>query len=78
MKAARGERLGSKLKPKLSSGIQSGGVYSLRDAKRLLRMDSHYIVAEVEAGRLKGRRERNRWIFLGQSLIDWVLGDKKP
>lgn len=74
----RGSNLGSKLPLRRPTSIDAGGVYSLRDAKRLLRMDSHYIVAEVEAGRLKGRRERNRWIFLGQSLIDWVLGDKKP
>lgn len=49
--------------------------YSLRQAQRLLRRDSSRVRADIEAGRLQGRREGNRWVILGYALLAWLRGD---
>ena len=52
--------------------VQPTAVYSLDDARRLLRLKKNCLPREVRLGRLRVSKGAGRYFVLGQWLLDWV------
>lgn len=54
--------------------LQPTAVYSLDDARRLLKLRKNCLPREVRLGRLRVSKRAGRYFVLGEWLLAWIAG----